>query len=289
MLTLKEFLYKYTGQKNVGNTPQNTGECVGLVMVWVANLGLSHFWGHAKDLFDNAPADQFSKFKNSPDIYPVGGDIITWNGRFAGSGGYGHTALVLWSNHEQDSFTVLEQNNPLGESGLQCEITTYKEWTNVIGWLRPKNYKDGSDCSGEFAELEVKITELRGQREKYREQIDDLNAEIRTFERNQEVLVDARNKAEEQLAGCIKSRKEIEDTLKKELADKNKHIESLITKNKEMATSHTNEINDMRSDYENKLTGVREKLAECEAHEEVTLMSFSWSERFKSLFRRSGA
>ena len=39
---LKKFIKKYEGVSNVGNTPGNSGECVGLIQVYIAELGLKH-------------------------------------------------------------------------------------------------------------------------------------------------------------------------------------------------------------------------------------------------------
>lgn len=132
-MTLSEFISKYTGVPNVGNTDENKGECVGLVMVWVKNLGLSHFWGHAKDLFANAPSAEWDKIRNAPGIYPIPGSVMVWNGRTGG--GYGHTAIVVSSDPDADTFTVFEQNSPLNAPPI---VKTYTSWTNVTGWLIPK-------------------------------------------------------------------------------------------------------------------------------------------------------
>lgn len=184
-MTLSEFVKKYTGVKNVGNTADNKGQCVGLAMVWVETLELKHFWGHAKDLFNNAPADEWIKIENAPDKYPIGGDVIIWKGTYPGSGGYGHIALVLWSNKEEDSFTVLEQNNPGAEVGLQCEITTYKDWTHVKGWIRPKKdipTDDSTDNTYWKSEYEKFKMEIDAEREKHAEEVRTKNQTIIEYE-----------------------------------------------------------------------------------------------------------
>lgn len=160
MITLKEFTKRYAGDYGVGNTPGNKGQCVGLAMLWVENLGKEHFWGDAKDLFNNAPDTQWDKIRNVPDLYPEGGDIITWDHNMGG--GAGHVAVVLFSNKELDSFTVLEQNNAGNEPGVACEITTYKDWSHVIGWLKPKGYdEEDTDCVSmdEFIAMKTKMEE----------------------------------------------------------------------------------------------------------------------------------
>ena len=129
-MTLQEFVNKYNNQSNIGNTPDNKGECVGLVMVWVSSIGSAHVWGHAKDLFTNAGVG-YEKIKNADDLFVQGGDIVVWNSNMGG--GYGHTAVATGKNNG-DAFEVLEQNNP---TGAGVRLHTYSNYANVIGWLRP--------------------------------------------------------------------------------------------------------------------------------------------------------
>lgn len=168
MKTLTEFIAYYNNKKGVGNTPENKGECVGLAFAWILNLGHSHFYGHAKDLYANAPTSEYTKIKNTASAYPQAGDVIVWNA--TAGGGYGHIAVVIGSSKEDDSFTVIEQNNPLGGA---CRVYTYKNWNGVIGWLRPKNLVEGNTEA-----LEAKIEELRVQRDAYRLEISKLKENI---------------------------------------------------------------------------------------------------------------
>jgi len=125
----KAFFNKYNGVPNVGNTPENKGQCVGLVMVFIADLGLPHIWGHAKDIYANA-GSEYEKIPNTPEGVPQLGDIIVWNGRMGG--GYGHIAIV--EKATVDSFTSFDQNYPTGSAPRLVEHT----YSSVIGWLRPK-------------------------------------------------------------------------------------------------------------------------------------------------------
>ena len=130
-MTLTEFIKKYTGVK-CGNTNGNFGQCTGLVSLWIANMGLSHCWGNARDIYKNASSLEWGKTLNKIDIYPVAGDVIVWDGSMGG--GFGHIAIVVSSSEANDTFTVFEQNNPLGSAPLK---KTYKNWNGVIGWLHP--------------------------------------------------------------------------------------------------------------------------------------------------------
>ena len=130
---LKKFIKKYEGViEDVGNTPQNKGECVGLVQLWIAKLGLKHCWGNAKDIFANASPNEYEKVENAPDIYPDEGDIICWNSTMGN--GFGHIAIVISSDPEKDTVEVFESNNPYGEPPRKH---TYSNWRGIIGWLKP--------------------------------------------------------------------------------------------------------------------------------------------------------
>jgi len=127
---LQDFVKRYEGRSGVGDTPDNKGECVGLVQVFINELGLPHVWGHAKDLLNNADKNAYTVILNTPANFPLPGDIVVWN-KNMGSG-FGHTAIVLDAN--TNTLTVFEQNNPIGAA---CRIATYS-YNNVVGWFRPK-------------------------------------------------------------------------------------------------------------------------------------------------------
>lgn len=176
---MEQFIEKYLGVK-CGNTKENFGECVGLVMLWIAELGLSHIWADAKDIFANASVNEWIKIKNSSELYPIEGDVIVWNGRTGG--GFGHTGVVTESDPEDDSFTVLEQNNPLGSVPI---ITKYFKWTNVIGWLRPKEAKVDRNLEVELEETVRKLEEsentlidVRVSRDKWKGKYNELQGDI---------------------------------------------------------------------------------------------------------------
>lgn len=128
---MQEFIAKYNGVGNVGNTTDNRGECVGLVMVWLKDQGLPHVWGHAKDLLINADRNSYNVIDNTPEAVPNPGDVIVWKQGFNNT--FGHTAIVTKAT--VNTFEVFEQNNPLGSP---CRLHTYKNYAYVDGWLRPK-------------------------------------------------------------------------------------------------------------------------------------------------------
>lgn len=130
-MNLQAFIDKYTGVAGVGNTPENTGECVGLVMKWTASNGLPHTWGHARDLLANADRKAFVVIANSETNYPSPGDVLCWNGRWGG--GYGHTGVVV--SADANTFTTFEQNNPKGSAP---RLVKHASYSNVQGWMRSK-------------------------------------------------------------------------------------------------------------------------------------------------------
>lgn len=129
------FLSQYLGHGAIGDTAENTGQCVGLVEVWTDSLLLPHTWGDADQLFNDADTNFFQKIVNTPDNIPQVGDIVVFSGDF--NKGVGHCGI---SNGVGDAnaFQLFEQNDPLGSA---CHLATYN-YQFVIGWLRPLSSKD---------------------------------------------------------------------------------------------------------------------------------------------------
>lgn len=179
MLSLKEFIKKYNGIPNVGNTDANKGECVGLAMLWVENLSLSHIWGHAKDIYNNALSKEYKKIKNSPNVYPLAGDIICWNATTGG--GYGHIAVVTESDPKNDTFTVFEQNNPYKSPP---KITKYTNWNGVIGWLHPYVLDVPEEtCEDKIKELQVQLDEVTKTKDEWKTKARELESRNKEIEK----------------------------------------------------------------------------------------------------------
>lgn len=79
--------------------------------------------------------DRIANDVNDPNQLPLPGDIIVWTAAF--SPPWGHTAVCI--SADSGGVTVLEQNgnNPGGSSYIKR-----RNWTNISGWLRPKNSGD---------------------------------------------------------------------------------------------------------------------------------------------------
>lgn len=128
-MDFQTFLKKYNGQKNVGNTPENKGECVGLVSVYQDSLNVPHEWGNAKDLLVNADKDFFTVIPNTALAVPDQGDIVVWSGSY--NNGLGHTGIATGSG-DIATFECFEQNDPLGSN---CHLKLY-DYNFVDGWLK---------------------------------------------------------------------------------------------------------------------------------------------------------
>jgi len=259
MKTLLQFIADLNGKGNIGNTPENKGQCVGLAFAWILNLGQSHFYGHAKDLFANAPTSEYTKIKNGPNVYPIAGDIPVWDKSVGG--GDGHTAVVIGSNKADDSFTVIEQNNPLN---APCRVYTYKSWNGVIGWLRPKNLPTDTTEA-----LEAKIEELRTQREEYRKEISILQDNIKK-------CADAKEKFALDAKIASATIIELEDQHKKKIEEFNQIIHS--------KTKAGEELEYELSGLSQAFSKLKNELESLKAEKQAKLCDYSLRELIRALF-----
>ena len=136
MLSLSAFIAKYTGMKNVGDTPENIGECVGLIEVYNDEcFRYPHIWGNAKDLLADADPKffdvEYNDITNLTQVPPVGA-IMVWDGTWGG--GKGHTGILVTAIPNSTVFTSFEQNNPAGHAP---EINMHVNYVGVLGWLIP--------------------------------------------------------------------------------------------------------------------------------------------------------
>uniref|UniRef100_A0A7C5URM9 CHAP domain-containing protein n=1 Tax=candidate division CPR3 bacterium TaxID=2268181 RepID=A0A7C5URM9_UNCC3 len=247
---LKDFINKWINKGGVGNTPENKGQCVGLVCVWVDELSLDHIWGNAKDLWKNYNPNQFDFVLNTADAYPIAGDVVVWNEKMGG--GYGHTAIATGVHHTEgkatDWFEAFSQNDP---TGSPCILKKYS-YNNVIGFIRPKkelakldDYYLGIDLNnkesikvcvstwkrvidGEFVE-KSKYQELENAIANLNQQISDLNAK-------NTIINDENKDLRDQLKDC-------QDKIEEGNITSSTQSEQLLTL--------TQELNRLKLDYEN--------------------------------------
>ena len=136
-MDLLEFINKYFGVANVGDTDANKGQCVGLIEVWADTYNTAHDWGNAKDLLANADPNSFDIVQNDPtnlNQFPPAGAIMVWGETWGG--GEGHTGVVVAANGT--SFACFEQNNPTGSAPI---INYHPNYSGVLGWLIIKLYQ----------------------------------------------------------------------------------------------------------------------------------------------------
>jgi len=127
MVDLATFIAQHLGKANTGDTPQNRGQCVGLVEVWLDANKKPHIPGNAVDLLANADPKVYKKTMNIPTNFPPPGAIVCWNNSWGG--GYGHTAVVVAANVM--GLVVFEQNDPTGSAPV---VATHS-YSGVQGWL----------------------------------------------------------------------------------------------------------------------------------------------------------
>lgn len=127
---LLDFLLRLLGRPGVGTNAVNRGQCVGLVEVWLAELGLPFVGGNAKDLPANAPPTRYLVVRNGPSNYPPPGAVVCWGASWGG--GYGHTAVVVAANGMY--LAVFEQNDPSGSPPL---VATHS-YEGVEAWFSGK-------------------------------------------------------------------------------------------------------------------------------------------------------
>lgn len=134
---LQTFEAQYTGVANVGDTPQNLGQCVGLIEKWLDVFNLPHIWGNAIDLPANAPAANYTVINNTPTGSPSPGDVFVLKEPYGatlqnGQTVYlGHCGVVIVADLNQ--VTMFEANDPLGAAP---QIKSYS-YTNDCQWIHP--------------------------------------------------------------------------------------------------------------------------------------------------------
>lgn len=132
MKDLLDFIQQYYGVL-CGDTSANFGQCVGLIELWTDKLGLTHTWGNAKDLLNNADTSKFDVIKNdinNPNQFPLPGDILVYDSTWGL--GDGHTGVVLIADGK--SIILFEQNNP------GAPVIKREPYRGLLGWLHPKGF-----------------------------------------------------------------------------------------------------------------------------------------------------
>lgn len=153
MFQLSEFINQNKGKKLDWDNYYGP-QCVDLVQYWVNNLGYSPFWGDAWQIYQQAGKD-YTQIANPPIGGPQEGDIVVWSYSYNYAGG--HVAIATGKGQSTgkatDWFEVFSQNDPFNSA---CALKTYS-FSNVVGWLRPKNYKVKLTDSEKIVKINNKI------------------------------------------------------------------------------------------------------------------------------------
>lgn len=132
---LDQFIAQYNGKPGIGDTPENDGQCVGLVEKWLDALGAPHIWGDAFALPANADPSAYVITPNSPSYVPSPGDIGCEPKGWGGSD-VGHTFIVA-PGTDAEHLVVFEQNDRLGGGDGSCRLYNLGYYGNPT-FIHPK-------------------------------------------------------------------------------------------------------------------------------------------------------
>ena len=126
-------------------------QCVDLI-----NFYLKKFWnillgGNAIDLLNSAKAKGMTVIYNAPGVNPKAGDIFVMEVPYHQ---FGHTGIVL---EDSDGYTIktLEQNIDGNADALTNGAPARfneRDFTGVIGWIRPSNIDYGNENTATYTE-----------------------------------------------------------------------------------------------------------------------------------------
>lgn len=226
-----DFINKYINQTVGYPTGQYVGECLSSTKVFMKETfgfnppssGVNSAYGY----WTNFPAplgDYFEKIANTPTGVPQKGDTVIWKGALAGSNGFGHIALATGKG-DTNSFEAFGQN----WGGKHGHHVTYK-YTNVYGWLRPKNIDDPETpppppvvvpvTDPKDAELDA----IRRSLDEVKTQLDEVTKEKQAAENNfegQAILI----QTQENEIGELK--KQLDETENETIIGLNKRVKTL--------------------------------------------------------------
>ena len=141
-MNLSDFIAKYKGLGGVGDTEANKGQCVGLVEVWLDNLGLPHLWGNAIDLPKNINPNFYRYILNDltiPSLIPSPGDLIIYkaNNALFETGPFGHVSICISST--DTTFTDFNQNAGTTPAQRVCRVIDHPRgsYVGILGWIHP--------------------------------------------------------------------------------------------------------------------------------------------------------
>lgn len=191
-MTIEEFAQTYLG-KQVEFHSYGTGalnQCVDLVNAYINHVldnktkDYTEIIGtNAKDFNTKYDPDDFEWITNTPEAIIKKGDIAVWNGRVGG--GVGHVAVAI-EDGSQNSFRSLDQN------WSQVERVTIENhnYTNVSGWLRPKNvHPMATITQKELDEIRTRRDELYNITQEQEKTINQLREDLKKEQENSQTYL----------------------------------------------------------------------------------------------------
>lgn len=203
-MTLEEFTNFWLGKKCDFDGFYG-GQCVDLYRQYVKDvLGFpqSPGVGGAAEIWESASPEYYDFIPNTPEGVPLKGDIVIWNRRVGG--GFGHVAIFIEGGMNQ--FLSFDQNWPTLD---KCTFTEHS-YSNVLGWLHPKENMDPlQECLAQHTKLVDEATELRKQIETLKSDKAAILIDIENMKRDHEVEM-------KQLQAEFEKVTDMEDLLQKE-------------------------------------------------------------------------
>ena len=142
--------------KSEVNKPHDVDGYFGSQCVDLINFYLKKFWnillgGNAIDLLNSAKAKGMTVIYNAPGVNPKAGDIFVME---VPTHQFGHTGIVL---EDSDGYTIktLEQNIDGNADALTNGAPARfneRDFTGVIGWIRPSNIDYGDENTASYTE-----------------------------------------------------------------------------------------------------------------------------------------
>ena len=142
--------------KSEVNKPHDVDGYFGSQCVDLINFYLKKFWnillgGNAIDLLNSAKAKGMTVIYNAPGVNPKAGDIFVMEVPYHQ---FGHTGVVL---EDSDGYTIktLEQNIDGNADALTNGAPARfneRDFTGVIGWIRPSNIDYGTENTATYTE-----------------------------------------------------------------------------------------------------------------------------------------
>lgn len=142
--------------KSEVNKPHDVDGYFGSQCVDLINFYLKKFWnillgGNAIDLLNSAKAKGMTVIYNAPGVNPKAGDIFVMEVPYHQ---FGHTGIVL---EDSDGYTIktLEQNIDGNADALTNGAPARfneRDFTGVIGWIRPSNIDYGNENKISYTE-----------------------------------------------------------------------------------------------------------------------------------------